>query len=101
MDSPPRPVHNGEPCGVGGCGARRVLPYRAIIFDPKALSRCRRVYVEPVQKELKMKKLIGAAGAVALAVAFLATPVAASDKSQLLHDANQTVDNLKHDPAFA
>jgi len=40
------------------------------------------------------------AGAVALA-AFLATPVLASDKSELLHDANRTVENLKHDAAFA
>ena len=36
-----------------------------------------------------------------LAAAFFAVPASASDKSELLHDANRTVDNLKHDPAFA
>lgn len=48
-----------------------------------------------------MKKLISSVAAVALSAAFLATPAAASDKSELLHDANVTVDNLKRDPAFA
>ncbi len=47
-----------------------------------------------------LKKLSMVAVAMALA-AFLATPATASDKSELLHDANRTVDNLKHDPAFA
>lgn len=47
-----------------------------------------------------LTKLTMVAGAIALA-AFLATPAMASDKSELLHDANRTVDNLKHDPAFA
>ena len=42
-----------------------------------------------------------AAAAIALAAAFLSTPAIASDKSELLHDANRTVDNLKQDPAFA
>ena len=41
------------------------------------------------------------AAATALAVAVFAAPAAqASDKSDLLHDANRTVDALKHDPAF-
>jgi len=48
-----------------------------------------------------MKKLLNTAAAMALAAAFFATPALASDKSELLHDANQTVENLKHDPAFA
>jgi lipid-binding SYLF domain-containing protein len=43
-----------------------------------------------------------AALAGAFAIALAAAPAAyASDKSELLHDANVTVDNLKHDPAFA
>ena len=46
-------------------------------------------------------KLNNAAAAMALAAAVLSTPAFASDKSELLHDANRTVDNLKHDPAFA
>jgi len=46
-------------------------------------------------------KLNNAAAAVALAAAVLSTPAIASDKSELLHDANRTVDNLKHDAAFA
>jgi lipid-binding SYLF domain-containing protein len=33
------------------------------------------------------------------ALAF-AAPAQASDKSELLHDANATINNLKHDPAF-
>ncbi|HEX3756054.1 MAG TPA: lipid-binding SYLF domain-containing protein [Rhizomicrobium sp.] len=41
------------------------------------------------------------AGAAALAATFFVAPAAASDRSELLHDANVTVDNLKHDPAFA
>jgi lipid-binding SYLF domain-containing protein len=46
--------------------------------------------------------LVSFAAAATLAVAMFAAPVAqaASDKAELLHDANQTVDNLKHDPAF-
>jgi lipid-binding SYLF domain-containing protein len=48
-----------------------------------------------------MRKLTNAAAAMALSAAFLATPAAASDKSELLQDANKTVDNLKQDPAFA
>jgi lipid-binding SYLF domain-containing protein len=50
---------------------------------------------------LIVKKLIHAAAAVALSAAFFTTPAAASDKSELLQDANKTVDNLKQDPAFA
>lgn len=42
------------------------------------------------------------AAAVALAVTLFTFPAqAASDKAELLHDANRTVDNLKRDPAFA
>src|ERR1700733_16090950 len=41
------------------------------------------------------------AAATALAMAVFAAPAAqASDKSELLHDANQTIDALRHDPAF-
>jgi SH3 domain-containing YSC84-like protein 1 len=47
-----------------------------------------------------LNKLTVTAGAVALA-AFLAAPAAASDKSELLRDANRTVNHLRHDPAFA
>jgi lipid-binding SYLF domain-containing protein len=47
-----------------------------------------------------LTKLIMKATAVVLA-AFLATPAMASDKSELLHDANRTVENLKHDPGFS
>ncbi len=47
-----------------------------------------------------LTKLSMMAGAIALA-AFIATPAVASDKSELLHDANRTVEHLKHDPAFA
>jgi lipid-binding SYLF domain-containing protein len=46
-------------------------------------------------------KLTCAAGALAMAVAFAAAPAAASDRSELLHDANITVNHLRHDPAFA
>jgi SH3 domain-containing YSC84-like protein 1 len=46
-------------------------------------------------------KLYNAAAIMTLAAGILATPAAASDKSELLHDANQTVNNLKQDPAFA
>lgn len=42
------------------------------------------------------------AAAAALAFTLIALPAqAASDKVQLLRDANKTVENLKHDPAFA
>ncbi len=40
------------------------------------------------------------AAAVAIAAGLFVMPALASDKSELLHDANRTVDNLKHDPAF-
>ncbi len=41
------------------------------------------------------------AAAATLAAAVLAAPAAqASDTGELLRDANHTVDNLKHDPAF-
>jgi SH3 domain-containing YSC84-like protein 1 len=46
-------------------------------------------------------KSIAMAGAIALGAALFVTPAMASDKSQLLHDANHTVENLKHDPAFS
>ena len=39
--------------------------------------------------------------ASALAAALFAAPAQASDKGELLTDANHTVDALKHDPAFA
>src|SRR5664279_2661568 len=44
----------------------------------------------------------GLAAAVALAAALVATPALAAkgDTAELLHDANNTVENLKHDPAF-
>ncbi len=47
-----------------------------------------------------MTKLTIAAAALG-AAAFLTTPALASDKGELLHDANRTVDHLRHDPAFA
>jgi lipid-binding SYLF domain-containing protein len=45
-------------------------------------------------------RLTLAAAAIGVA-AFLAGPAAASDKTELLHDANRVVDHLRHDPAFA
>ena len=48
-----------------------------------------------------MAKFLKTTAALTLAAAFFAVPASASDKSELLHDANRTVDNLKHDPAFA
>lgn len=50
-----------------------------------------------------MKSLIPKlAAATALALSLLALPAhAESDKAELLHDANRTVENLKRDPAFA
>jgi lipid-binding SYLF domain-containing protein len=44
--------------------------------------------------------LFALALASAAAPALAADKDAASDKAELLHDANRTVDNLKHDPAF-
>ena len=41
------------------------------------------------------------AAATALAAALFTLPAQASDKGELLRDANLTVDHLKHDPAFA
>ena len=41
-----------------------------------------------------------AAAATLAAFAFAAPAAQASDKSDLLHDANITINNLKHDPAF-
>jgi lipid-binding SYLF domain-containing protein len=41
------------------------------------------------------------AAASALALTLFALPAQASDKGELLHDANRTVTNLKRDPAFA
>ena len=47
-----------------------------------------------------LTKMTLAVRVIALA-SILATPALASGKSELLHDANRTVDNLKSDPAFA
>src|ERR1700691_5509550 len=45
----------------------------------------------------KLQRLIGLVlGAVAMA-----SPALASDKGELLHDANRVVGDLRHDPAFA
>ncbi len=41
------------------------------------------------------------AAATAVALTLIALPAQASDKGELLHDANRTVENLKRDPAFA
>ena len=41
------------------------------------------------------------AAATALAATLFALPAQASDKGELLRDANKTVNDLKHDPAFA
>ena len=41
------------------------------------------------------------AAATALTALFFAVPALASDESDVLRDANKTVNNLKHDPAFA
>lgn len=41
------------------------------------------------------------AAASALALTLFVLPAQASDKGELLHDANRTVENLKRDPAFA
>src|ERR1700679_2301907 len=43
---------------------------------------------------------LAAASALALTL-FVVPAQAASDKGELLHDANRTVENLKRDPAFA
>jgi lipid-binding SYLF domain-containing protein len=49
-----------------------------------------------------MKTLIPRlAAATALALTLFALPAQASDKAELLRDANKTVENLKRDPAFA
>ena len=49
-----------------------------------------------------MKNLIPKlAAATALALTFLALPAQASDKGELLRDANKTVNDLRRDPAFA
>jgi lipid-binding SYLF domain-containing protein len=48
-----------------------------------------------------MKTIFTLAAAVALSAMAIAAPAAqASEKSELLHDANTTINNLKHDPAF-
>jgi lipid-binding SYLF domain-containing protein len=52
----------------------------------------------PMQHTMKILTQFGAAAALALGLA--ATPAAAAEKGELLHDANITVDHLKHDPAF-
>jgi lipid-binding SYLF domain-containing protein len=57
----------------------------------------------PTQKRISkmLTRLMITAGALALATAFSAAPAAAAEKGELLHDANVTVNHLKHDPAFA
>src|SRR5579872_5964558 len=45
----------------------------------------------------KMSMIAGVLGVAA----FLSTSAFASEQSELLHDANRTVDHLKSDPAFA
>ena len=47
------------------------------------------------------KYLAQMAMAAAMVAGLAAVPARADDMSDLLHDANTTVDNLKHDPAFA
>jgi lipid-binding SYLF domain-containing protein len=47
-----------------------------------------------------MKHLAQLASAAAVFAVCLTAPAQASDKSELLHDANRTVTHLKHDPAF-
>jgi len=48
-----------------------------------------------------MKRIFPSLAAAALtAVVFTLPAQAASDKAELLHDANRTVDALRHDPAF-
>jgi lipid-binding SYLF domain-containing protein len=48
-----------------------------------------------------MKIISTLAAAVALSAMAIAAPAAqASEKTELLHDANTTINNLKHDPAF-
>jgi lipid-binding SYLF domain-containing protein len=48
-----------------------------------------------------MKTISTLAAAVALSAMAIAAPAAqASEKTELLHDANTTINNLKHDPAF-
>jgi lipid-binding SYLF domain-containing protein len=54
------------------------------------------------QKEFPMLKYLAqAVGAMALIAGLAAAPARADDMADLLHDANTTVDNLKHDPSFA
>ena len=49
-----------------------------------------------------LKEFAKMTSAAALAAVFFALPAQArSDKAQLLHDANRTVDHLRSDPAFA
>lgn len=48
-----------------------------------------------------LKSLAKLASVAAVAAAMLTLPAQASDKSDLLRDANRTVNNLRHDPAFA
>ncbi len=47
-----------------------------------------------------LKTLAKLASAAAVAATVLVLPAQANDKSDLLRDANRTVNNLKHDPAF-
>ena len=48
-----------------------------------------------------LKQLAQMAMAAAMVAGLAAVPARADDMSDLLHDANRTVDNLKRDPAFA
>jgi lipid-binding SYLF domain-containing protein len=48
-----------------------------------------------------LKYFVQAAAALALIAGVSASPARADDMADLLHDANTTVDNLKHDPSFA
>lgn len=48
-----------------------------------------------------MKKMFAALAGLGLAAAVFATPAAAADKTELLRDANNTVNNMKKDAAFA
>jgi lipid-binding SYLF domain-containing protein len=53
-------------------------------------------------KDFDMKTpFIMLAAATALAASFVTLPAQASDKGELLREANETVNHLKHDPAFA
>jgi lipid-binding SYLF domain-containing protein len=48
-----------------------------------------------------LRYLVQAAAAIALIAGVCVSPARADDMADLLHDANTTVDNLRHDPSFA